>query len=69
MAVLKNIQEIRVYDLNQPAAQAYCQELERTYKGVRAVTADSVEQAVRGSHVVNVATSGAASPRIEDEWQ
>ncbi len=68
MAVLKNIQEIRVYDLNQPAAQAYCQELERTYKGVRAVTADSVEQAVRGSHVVNVATSGAASPRIEDEW-
>lgn len=30
--------------------------------------AASVEEAVRGSDVVNVATSGSVSPRIEDEW-
>lgn len=30
--------------------------------------ADSIEQAVRDADVVNVVTSGAVSPKIEDEW-
>jgi len=67
MAVLNGIREIRVYDLNQDAARSCCRKLETDY-GVKAVAVESVEQAVRGSHVVNVATSGAVSPRIEDEW-
>ena len=35
---------------------------------VKAVAADSIEQAVRDADVVNVVTSGAVSPKIEDEW-
>jgi len=67
MTVLNGIREVRVYDLNREAARTCCRELEAGY-GVKAVAVESVEEAVRGSHVVNVATSGAVSPRIEDEW-
>ena len=61
MAVLKQVEEIRIYDINQEAAQKYCQELSETY-GVRAVAVESVEAAVRGADVINVATAGAVSP-------
>lgn len=67
MVVLKGIQEIRVYDLNQAAAEQYCAQLEQTY-GVKATAVSTVEGAVRGCDVINVATSGAVSPKIEDEW-
>lgn len=67
MVVLKGVREIRVYDLDQASAQRYCRELENAYH-VKASAVDSVERAVRGSHVINVATSGAVSPKIEDEW-
>ena len=67
MVVLKNIEEIRVYDLNQEAAVRYCEELAQQY-AVTASAVTSVEEAVRGADVVNVATSGAVSPEIKDEW-
>ena len=67
LLVLKNIKEVRVYDLNRDAAQSYCDELEKNFH-VKAVAADSIEQAVRDADVVNVVTSGAVSPKIEDEW-
>ncbi len=67
MVVLKNIEEIRVYDLNREAAETYCAQLAETY-GVRALAVDSVEEAVRGADVVNVATAGAVSPEIHDDW-
>lgn len=67
LAVLKGVREVRVYDLDRESAQTYCQELEGTYS-IKACAVDSVEQAVRGSHVINVATSGAVSPVIEDAW-
>ena len=67
MVVLKQVEEIRIYDINQDAAQKYCQELSETY-GVRAVAVESVEAAVRGADVINVATAGAVSPEIQDEW-
>ena len=64
---LEQVEEIRIYDINQEAAQKYCQELSETY-GVRAVAVESVEAAVRGADVINVATAGAVSPEIQDEW-
>ena len=67
MVVLKNIREIRVCDLNIESAAQYCKELEAQY-GVAARAVSSVEEAVRGADVVNVATSGAVSPEIRDEW-
>ena len=67
LLVLKNIKEVRVYDLNRDAAQSYCDELKKNFH-VKAVAADSIEQAVRDADVVNVVTSGAVSPKIEDEW-
>ena len=39
MVVLKQVEEIRIYDINQDAAQKYCQELSETY-GVRAVAVE-----------------------------
>ena len=43
MVVLKQVEEIRIYDINQDAAQKYCQELSETY-GVRAVAVGGVEE-------------------------
>lgn len=65
--VLKGLEEVRIYDLDQEAAQKYCKELEENF-GVKAVAVSRLEDAVRGCDVVNVATSGAVSPKIEDEW-
>ncbi len=67
MIALKNIEEVRVYDLNYEAAKACCDQLSCTY-GVRALAVGSVEEAVCKADVVNVATSGAVSPEIRDEW-
>lgn len=67
MDVLKSIREIRLCDIDEAAAKRYAEELREKYK-VSVKVAASVEEAVRGSDVVNVATSGSVSPRIEDEW-
>ena len=68
MCVLPNIKTVKVYDLDQKAAQDTCGQVEKDYPGVRAVAVPSVEEAVRDSDVVNVATSGAVSPEIKEEW-
>lgn len=67
LVVLKEAEQIKVYDLNQEAAQEYCRELTQKY-GIPARAVGSVEEAVRDSDVINVATAGAVSPQIEDEW-
>lgn len=67
MDVLKTIREIRICDIDMEAAFLYAGELKEKY-GVTVKVAGSVEEAVRGSDVINVATSGSVSPRIEDEW-
>lgn len=67
MDVLKSIREIRLYDIDMESAARYAAELRDKYK-VEVKVAGSVEEAVRGSDVINVATSGSVSPRIEDEW-
>lgn len=68
MCAVPSLREIRVYDLNRQAAADYCQELMGQYPGVTAMAAAELEQAVRGCDVVNVATSGAVSPELKDEW-
>ena len=67
MDVLKSIREIRLCDIDKETAVRYAEELKEKY-GVAVSVTDSVEEAVRGSDVINVATSGSTSPRIEDEW-
>lgn len=67
MDVLKGIEEIRIYDIDAHAAAEYAGELEKTYS-VKASAVGSLEDAVRGCDVVNVATSGSDSPHIHEEW-
>lgn len=67
MDVLKSVERIILYDIDQAAALRHAKELKEKYKAEVAVAA-SVKEAVTDSDVVNVATSGAVSPRIEDEW-
>lgn len=65
--VLTPVERITLYDIDKEAALCYAAKLREQY-GVEVKTADSVREAVAESDVVNVATSGAQSPRIEAEW-
>lgn len=68
MCVLPDVDTVKVYDLDQDAAGNVCRQVEERHPGVTAVVTQSVEETVRDSDVVNVATSGAVSPEIRDEW-
>ena len=67
LTVLPGIEEVRVYDLMPEAAKSCCSFLEANFP-VKAVPVDTLEGAVRDCDVVNVVTSGAVSPKLEDEW-
>lgn len=67
MYVLKHIQTIKVYDIDPSNVKKYCKELEGSYS-IKAIGVNSIEEAVRGSDVINVATSGPIKPEIKDEW-
>lgn len=65
--VVKTIKEVRIYDIDRNAAAEYAKELSETL-GITAVPVTELKDAVRGCDVINVATSGSVSPKIEDEW-
>jgi len=65
--VCKNINTVKVYSRYKDSADSLCAELSEKFK-VKAFHVDSVEEAVRNSDIINVATSGSAPPRIEEEW-
>lgn len=67
MDVLKDIKEIRLYDIDRKAAASYAKELEEMHE-IKVVVVEELEAAVRDCDVINVATSGSVSPHIQDAW-
>lgn len=66
-AVLHNAKEVKVYDLFKDKAEAFCESLADEL-GLKLHAVDSVEEAVKNSDVITIATSGAKSPEIKTEW-
>jgi len=66
-AVLPNAKEVKVYDLFIDKAKAFCEGLEKEL-GLKFLPVASIEEAIVGSDVITIATSGAKSPEIKTEW-
>ncbi len=65
--VLKDLEEVKVFDLNQERAASFCEEMSKEL-GLNVHPVGSLEECVVGSDVINVAASGKASPHIKPEW-
>lgn len=66
--VLKGICEVKIYDMDREAAIRCAAELKELYPQLKAIVADRLKDAVYNCDVINIATSGSDSPRIEDDW-
>lgn len=64
---LKNKKEVKVYDINRNASNAFCNEMKNLIK-IDVHPVETLEEAIKDSDIVSVATSGAASAFIKDEW-
>lgn len=65
--VLKNIKEVKVFDINKEKSQIFCEEM-KNMLNLDVHPVNSMEEAIVGSDVINVAASGKVLPYIKTEW-
>jgi ornithine cyclodeaminase/alanine dehydrogenase-like protein (mu-crystallin family) len=65
--VLKGIKEVKTFDLIHARSEAFCGEMKNSL-GLNAHPVNSLEEAIIGSDVVSLATSGPNPPVIKTEW-
>ncbi|MBZ6526601.1 ornithine cyclodeaminase [Aerococcaceae bacterium DSM 111021] len=64
----KQAELFKIYDIDPKQSDILKQELETKFPKVRISIVDSIEEAVRETDILNLATSGEANPKIESEW-
>lgn len=64
---MPGLKEVKVFDLDFERAGAFAAELTDEF-GLSARAAESMQAAISGSDVISVATSGATSPEILEQW-
>ena len=62
------LEEIKIYDIYLPTAEILEERLNDEYPELNVKIVDTMEEAIKDSDVVNLATSGEANPKIENEW-
>ncbi|HHX69995.1 MAG TPA: ornithine cyclodeaminase [Gallicola sp.] len=62
-----NAEVVKIYDVEEKTARILQSRLLEEYN-LEVVLVNSIEEAVRDSDIINLATSGEANPRIEKEW-
>lgn len=65
--VLKGVKEVKVYDIYKNKAEEFSGQMGEKL-GIKVHAVDTLEEAVSGSDVINVATSGKTAPFIKAEW-
>lgn len=66
VCAVREIRSVKVYSRNHEKSAAFCRAMSEKL-GIAVEPADSAENAVRGSHIVNVITK-AATPVLKGEW-
>lgn len=64
----KQAELFKIYDIDPKQSDILKRELETKFPKVRISIVDSIEEAVRETDILNLATSGEANPKIESEW-
>ena len=64
----KNAEVFKIYDVDESQSQILKEDLEEKFPNVSIQIVYSIEDAVRETDILNLATSGEANPKIESEW-
>lgn len=64
----KNAEVFKIYDVDESQSQILKEDLEEKFPNVSIQIVHSIEDAVRETDILNLATSGEANPKIESEW-
>lgn len=64
----KNAEEVKIFDVVKENAKALKDRIEKEYPNLKVHVVDSIEDAVRDSDIINVATAGEANPKLEEDW-
>lgn len=67
IASVPTLEEVVIYDINKTTAGILRSRLMEEYN-LKVTIVDTMEEAIRNSDVVNLATSGEANPKIENDW-
>lgn len=63
----KDLELVKIYDIVEANAKALKGRLQEEYN-IDVQLVNSEEECVRGSDIINLATSGIANPKIEEDW-
>ncbi len=66
--VCKNLEKVKIYDTYESTAEILKERLDSEFFHLEIQIVNSIEDAVRDSDVINLATSGEANPKIEEKW-
>lgn len=64
----KNAELIKIYDVVEENSEMLKENILKDYPEIKVEVVDSIEEAVRDTDIINLATSGEANPKIEGEW-
>lgn len=64
---MNHIKQVKVYDLYEASARSFCERIEEEFQ-VSTSIAQSLEEAIRNSDIITMATSGSEPPKIEESW-
>lgn len=64
----KNIKSVKIYDFVEETGKQLKERILKNYPNLKVELVSSVEEAVKNSDIVTIATSGDANPTIKNEW-
>ncbi len=64
----KELDTVKIYDIHTSTSELLKERLNKEFPALDVQIVDSIEDAVRESDVINLATAGDANPTIEKEW-
>ncbi|HLS24155.1 MAG TPA: tyramine oxidase subunit B [Pseudogracilibacillus sp.] len=68
LTISKQIQKVKIFDVNRDTAILLKENLSNHFPTLTIEVVQSIEEAIRGSDIVNLATAGEANPKIEEKW-
>ncbi|MFB9860446.1 tyramine oxidase subunit B [Salinicoccus siamensis] len=66
--VCENIKTIKIFDAHESTAQALKDRLSKKFSSLNIEITNTLEDTIKESDVINLATAGDANPKIEKEW-
>lgn len=66
--VCKKLKIVKIFDIFESTAQALKIRLNKSFPELEVQIVNTIEEAIKESDIINLATAGEANPKIENEW-